>query len=249
MGAVPWLRQLAASLLLPIVVRANHDTASQNGYNTSDFNETMAQPDGTCNVDAAVGPLNPDAFHVCGSVSAITCHSIYVSGGVGSSQGAIERARCGFTDFFAPECCRTGGYETYDPSNSAHVSSFDANQVSLVLTDDGSWYRDDFGTGKPFISHCEAGGADAYTHATINQPPEAWPSPSKTDACDESDTSTGNNCCGELKRYTCLESLCSRCCLFVSPASPPPRPLPFYDQCHSGGSLCLAPDGKHLYAS
>ena len=31
--------------------------------------------------------------------------------------------------------------------------------------------------------------------------------------------------------------------------SVPPRPLPFYDQCHSGGSLCLAPDGKHLYAS
>ena len=159
MGAVPWLRPLAGSLLLPIAVRANHDAASQNGYNASDFNETMTEPDGTCNVDAAVGPLNPDAFHVCGSASTITCHSIYVSGGVGSSQGAIERARCGFADFFAPECCRTGGYEIYDPSNSAHVSSFDANQVKPISTDDGSWYRDDLGSAKSFVSHCEAGGA------------------------------------------------------------------------------------------
>jgi 6-phosphogluconolactonase (cycloisomerase 2 family) len=31
--------------------------------------------------------------------------------------------------------------------------------------------------------------------------------------------------------------------------SNPPRPLPFYDQCHSGGSLVLSPDGKHLYAT
>jgi len=29
----------------------------------------------------------------------------------------------------------------------------------------------------------------------------------------------------------------------------PPRPLPFYDSAHSGGSLCLTPDGKHLYST
>jgi len=29
----------------------------------------------------------------------------------------------------------------------------------------------------------------------------------------------------------------------------PPRPMPFYAQCHSGGSLCLAPDGRHLYST
>jgi len=31
--------------------------------------------------------------------------------------------------------------------------------------------------------------------------------------------------------------------------SVPPRPLPFYEQAHSGGSLCLAPNGKHLYST
>jgi len=29
----------------------------------------------------------------------------------------------------------------------------------------------------------------------------------------------------------------------------PPRPLPFYEGAHSGGSLCLAPNGKHLYST
>ena len=31
--------------------------------------------------------------------------------------------------------------------------------------------------------------------------------------------------------------------------SVPPRPLPCYEQAHSGGSLCLAPNGKHLYST
>jgi len=31
--------------------------------------------------------------------------------------------------------------------------------------------------------------------------------------------------------------------------SVPPRPLPFYQACHSGGSVCLAPNGKHLYST
>ena len=29
----------------------------------------------------------------------------------------------------------------------------------------------------------------------------------------------------------------------------PPRPLPFYEACHSGGSVCLAANGKHLYST
>jgi len=29
----------------------------------------------------------------------------------------------------------------------------------------------------------------------------------------------------------------------------PPRPMPFYESAHSGGSLCLAPNGKHVYCT
>ena len=46
--------------------------------------------------------------------------------------------------------------------------------------------------------------------------------------------------------------MCVTCVTRVSQAwldSIPPRPFPFYESAHSGGSMVLAPDGKHLYST